>query len=586
MEEIEDIRKLQNPLSIKVYLRLLHQEISKNIAKELIVKEQYYIEKDFISQSENLRENINVLIFYKRLKNFDINKFFEINKEEFYTPDSVNFFNYFTKAVLFSSKNNYRFYRRIRYWIEDLKNISKGTYGSTYSAKVRGTEEDNRLFLLKFDKKGDKEVFLHEYFIGNFFANKLRKYCPNFSMVFGLIKCSLPESVFRFGRQYKKISCIVYEYINPAIIFGKFLEDCSAETFLSILLQLIFALRIGAEKMGFTHNDLHSGNVMIKKLEKETLIPYEYKGTKFYVYTEYLAVIIDYGLSRIEIKSKNFGPYGIPMNTLNSYEKCYPIKDIFSILLDSARITGNHLINDQCFQIADRIITGFFISGITEPKKYEDLMKKAWVYPFLPHLEGLQGLDKFIDWLFENFEQELDKIVFSKESVLKIRNKNRFLILDCDLSACPSLEEIYDEIYKRKSIDDIFYYYDIFQYNINVKPPKTVIQKTEEIIKYMFLEVKTELLSLEEEEAKTKLEIKKKNYKKMIEVYLKIKDLNETVKVLREFTKIKPEFIKKLTNLKTRINGILKKMYKKKINALVNEQTEEVKDLIIPSFIF
>jgi len=581
------MRKNRNPLTLRQYNKLIEAEIVRRSVKQIVIKEQYQNEKDFIVQNENLIENINVMSFYKKLKNFDIQKFFEVNKEEFYTPDSVDFFNYFTKAVLFSSRKNYRFYRRIRYWIEDLESISKGGYGSTYSARVRGSTEDgNRLFLLKFDKKGEKEIYLHEYFIGNFFINKLRKHCPNFSMVFGLIKCSLPESIFGFGREYKKISCLVYEYIYPATTFSRFLEECSLDAYVSIFLQMVFALRIAAEKIGFTHNDFHLGNIMIKKLDKETLIPYEYKGEKIYVHTTSIAVIIDYGLSRIELKSRNFGPYGIPYNTMNSYEKCYPIKDVFSMLLDSARITGNYFNNEECFAFVNEILKGFFISGIRSRKRYEIMMKKTWLYPFLPHLEGVEGLDIFIDWMFENFGEEIRRVILTEEEVLRIPDKENYFIFDCNLSACLSLEEIYDKIYKKKPIDDIFYYYDIFQYNINVKPPKLVIEKTEVIIRDLFLEVKKDLLSLEVLEAQSQSEkIKKKNYEKTIEVYLKIRDLDEIIKVFKVFQKPQPNILEKLLEMKARINGILKKLYKKKITAIINGNTE-AEDFVIPSFIF
>lgn len=578
---------MQNPLSINEYIKLIKAEVPKKSVKESVIKEQYQNEKDFIVQSENLVENVNVLSFYKKLKNFDIQKFFELDKEILYTPDSVDFFNYFTKAVLFSDRKNYRIYRRIRYWIEDLKSISKGAYGSTYSAKVAGlTGDSSRLFILKFDKKGDKEIYLHEYFIGNFFVNKLRKYCPNFSMVFALIKCSLPESIFGFGREYKKISCLVYEYIYPATTLAKFLGNCSLDDFISIFLQIVFALKIAAEKFGFTHNDLHLGNIMIKELEKQTMIPYQYKGQKIYIYTKTLAVVIDYGLSRVEIKSKNFGPYGVPYNTINSYEKCYPIKDIFSMLLDTARLSGNHYKNNKCFDFVNNIIRNFFISGITDPKRYEKLMEKTWTYPFLPHLEGSKGIDIFIDWLFENFGEFTNKLIFSEEDILRMRNKRKYFIFDCDITTCLSIEEIYDRIYRKKSIDDIFYYYDIFQYNLNIKPPKSVIEKTKDIIRNSLLEIREDLVSLEELEAKTQTDkIKKKNYEKTISVYLKIKDLNEIVKVFRIFENLQSKVLERLSDMKTRINAILKKLYKKKITSIINGESEEVKDFLIPSFI-
>jgi hypothetical protein len=306
---------------------------------------------------------------------------------------------------------------------------------------------------------------------------------------------------------------------------------------------------------------------MIKKLDKQTLIPYEYKGEKIYVYTTNIAVIIDYGLSRIELKSRNFGPYGIPYSTMNSYEKCYPIKDVFSMLLDSARITGNYFDNEECFGFVHEIIKRFFISGIRSRKRYEIMMKKTWLYPFLPHLEGVEGLDIFIDWMFENFGEEIRKVIL----------------------ACLSLEEIYDKIYKKKPIDDIFYYYDIFQYNINVKPPKSVIDKTEVIIRELFLEVKKDLQILEALEDQTKPEkknkIKKENYEKTIKVYLKIRDLDEIIKVFKVFEKPHPKILEKLLEMKARINGILKELYKKKITAIINGNTE-AEDFVIPSFIF
>lgn len=537
---------------------------------EDFISEQYRNEKIFILQNEDMKESVNVFNFYRKLKNFDIKKFISINKKQFFSPSDIDFFNYFSKAILYSTKRNYRFFRRIRFWIRELDSAGQGGFGKVFTAKPKGARDRDKIFLLKFSERKDEEVLFHEYFIGTIFANRLRKIIPNFSMIFGYIKCSMPASKFGFGREYEIRPCVVYEYIHPAETMFDFIQkkDRTTEDFFCIFMQICFSLLIANQKYGFVHNDLHSGNIMVKKFKDYIFIPYIYKGKKIYVKTKYLAVYIDYGLARVEIKKKEFGPYGIPARAMFEFTKSYPIKDIFTLLLDLIYImrrTGFEGLN------VVKEIVEFFTSASF--KEIDHIAKKYYFYyPFNKDLEGEKGLIKFIDWIQENFFKELSDILFMDEV-----DPNEGMIIECESNECLTINEIYETIYRKKPIDDIFYYYDLYQYNSNVKPPENVLNENYENLKEQIKMVNNFLEDYKRLDKNLK-------YTGFIEIYTRAQDTIELYKVLKIFLFIDTETVKRLREIKVKVNKLVKYYFRKKVS-LMKKDALEGKEFTVPNYL-
>ena len=91
----------------------------------------------------------------------------------------------------------------------------------------------------------------------------------------------------------------------------------------SIVLQLACALEVAYRAIKFTHNDLHAGNVMLRKCDPNIVFKYVIGGKTYAVPTHgVIPVIIDYGLSQCE--SCGDGTLSLPLTgtkfgLVNSY---------------------------------------------------------------------------------------------------------------------------------------------------------------------------------------------------------------------------------------------------------------------------
>jgi hypothetical protein len=150
--------------------------------------------------------------------------------------------------------------------------------------KVRGNIDTN------FDEN------IHEAFVGIYAINNLRNYIPNFVYTF---------EIFRYPCLFQKskdCNYLITELI-PGQTWGKFVDNCIIDEFLNILLQICLSLKLAIQLYDFTHYDLHSGNVIIRKVEQ----PISIKYNDDIINTQHIATIIDFGSSHIQIDGVNYG---------------------------------------------------------------------------------------------------------------------------------------------------------------------------------------------------------------------------------------------------------------------------------------
>ena len=91
----------------------------------------------------------------------------------------------------------------------------------------------------------------------------------------------------------------VMEYYNLGSI--KSLKNISYNKFLNILFQLVFCQLNVFGKTGYTHNDIHEGNIIIKKHETEQIFNYKYitsncvdKSNEYNLKSNYEFILADY----------------------------------------------------------------------------------------------------------------------------------------------------------------------------------------------------------------------------------------------------------------------------------------------------
>ena len=94
-----------------------------------------------------------------------------------------------------------------------------------------------------------------------------------------------------------------YEYLEK-VRFVSILEELELEHWKSCLFQIIMSLLVYQKLFDFTHNDLHTNNIMFKKTEKMYL--YYYYNKKYYKVPTYGRIykIIDFGRAIYKFKNK------------------------------------------------------------------------------------------------------------------------------------------------------------------------------------------------------------------------------------------------------------------------------------------
>lgn len=161
--------------------------------------------------------------------------------------------------------------------------------------------------VLKVPKNPDgSSEMIHELMIGLLGLNKLRAKCPNFSYVFDSFSCGEPiigedNKIIEIGlKGAQNVSYAIYENVRNASSF----KDISNEKdFISLYLQILYALKIAHEDCDFTHYDLHYNNVLVTPFsDKDFYIPFILNDETIYLKsTGKIAMMIDYGQAIISV---------------------------------------------------------------------------------------------------------------------------------------------------------------------------------------------------------------------------------------------------------------------------------------------
>ena len=141
--------------------------------------------------------------------------------------------------------------------------------------------------------------------------NKISSYCPHFCKSVGMLegvveprykKGSNPFNVKSKHGIKKKI--LLIEYIKNCYKLYNYIKsrDVPEEILYSTIKQVLLALKIAQQKRKFTHYDLHSCNIIMKKCDKDLHILYVIDNDNIFIVPSYgyYPVIIDYGFSYVK----------------------------------------------------------------------------------------------------------------------------------------------------------------------------------------------------------------------------------------------------------------------------------------------
>lgn len=228
-------------------------------------------------------------------------------------------------------------------WFTSTKQIgSPSSYGVASIVSIRNAKG---AAVVKFSNDPSDDELVHELFVGMYGANEVRAVIPNFAYIYGGFKCSpgfvdsSGEVVGMCSSDKKDVQYVIYEAITPSKEFFDISATISAEQYFSNLIQVCLATHIASEMVGWTHYDLHMGNVMLREVPKyggnPFYIEYPLGDQVYYVKSNYVATLIDYGMSRIEYNGKS---YGFSMTDHEIYpHRAHPLFDVYKYLLSTAR---------------------------------------------------------------------------------------------------------------------------------------------------------------------------------------------------------------------------------------------------------
>lgn len=206
---------------------------------------------------------------------------------------------------------------------------------NSYPRDDNGEDIDNEM---NNETETNADVLIHEAFIGLAALNSLKSVIPNFMYVYGYFSCSpiyLQHTSARplnwCNSHKNESSYIICEYVNNSGSFGEMLPKMTDVHVVSIFYQILNALRVAYGKFKYTHFDLHSGNILIRRYDIPVAIPLYDNASKIYSYivSNYVAYIIDYGFSQIEIQSTVFRDGDSPINALYNN---FPLYDIYKLI--------------------------------------------------------------------------------------------------------------------------------------------------------------------------------------------------------------------------------------------------------------
>lgn len=257
-------------------------------------------------------------------------------REEFNNPAVLRLLRCIVDAVTLREFTKNIQQKRIRHWISQLVPIGgKSVQGFAFRATL-----DNipNLFLAKVNQNSfDFDDTIHEYFVGAFGTNKLRERgIPNFAYLFGFFSCSAPVlsqdgKVLSWCTKDEPVGGYIVQERIRGLTLRQRLPTLGTKEFLNLFVQVVFALR-EAQEIGFTHYDLHTENVLLRKVDETVAIEYtNEKGEKKVLLTDTIATLIDFGFAHIEVQGQHFGYFSVPQGNVDP-NVAFPLHDVFKLL--------------------------------------------------------------------------------------------------------------------------------------------------------------------------------------------------------------------------------------------------------------
>ena len=346
----------------------------------------------------------------------DGNQLYTVLHKDFYDYDTLEGILCATNTFL-RSKDLHETSQKIHKWFSGLRLIGQGANGYVMDATITGKQS---IFAIKanFDPV-DTPDLTHELFVGLYGTNTLREVIPNFAYVFGGFKCSKPEIpksgkiVTNYCNPDKPVQYILYEFV-PGVTFADFIEISGRKEFLECIIQITFSLQVALDKIDFTHYDFKPDNVIVRIPYTETFyIQYAIGNRIFYVKTNLVPTIIDYGYSHIKYLGKNYGANHLYEFAIRG-DTSFGIGDLYRLILTSIRWAKKNLIIAELlfdlyeFFSSENLVQSY-LKQVSAPNRYG-------ILPYTKEWNKYKPID-FYDYISTIID--LKDIVFQYEDLPK-----------------------------------------------------------------------------------------------------------------------------------------------------------------------
>ena len=336
----------------------------------------------------------------------------------------------------------------IKSYFKFEKNYSSGVEGLV----MLGERENFNVVIKTHINQKAGPLILHEIFIGLVTTNKLRAYCPNFAFIYGGFVCGSPNIVNgNICQGNIDVPYVVYENIEGQSLHNYMTKGrYNPLEVLAAILQIYFALNIAKSKgNNFAHRDCHGNNIILRPLKTKMAIKYQIGNKVYYVYSSYVATLIDYGSA--EVYFKNQKGNDVRFGNLLNLDYNGHIKDLGKLIGFTAYIIGEDLTSKPFKEF----MTNLYFKTLypwrpTKPyvKQLEELSIERANY-FNP----TQEQEPYIDAGILNFDHFIDvvKRVFPSQDLNLILTEQdpKFPLLECD-EKCLTLCETFSKIFEFK----------------------------------------------------------------------------------------------------------------------------------------
>ncbi len=397
-------------------------------------EEQNYEELTILGNSKCKQDSLDYL--KGSLYPLDRNKLAALLNSKYYNPQLMNTMSCLMQSI--TSNNEY--VEEIKSWITDLHQIgAKSAYGAAYSAAIKKQPDGfgdrtrhqkyGNLFVIK-TVQNPKDNLIHEAFVGMLGTNKLRQYIPNFSYVYSYFQCApVYDDKLWCESTDNSVSYVVYENIYPSVTFKQYILDVknTPSDIINKYLQILYSLYYAESAIGFTHNDLHTENILIRSIEKPIYIEYLDPSDKSnYLLSDGIATIIDYGFSTIKHNNKQYGTYRY-VDTINPNAITDAYKVLMFILLDTIN-------NRPDVYFAFLPLYGFFnMHGSIAYALNAEFESLRYALP--PNYE--YNIGEFLEYAIETYRLQ---IVFAENDLKNIP------VLGCSDDECETKSELYRDL--------------------------------------------------------------------------------------------------------------------------------------------